>query len=159
MIFTDSDMVRFNSKVNKTSGCWNWTASCDTGGYGSFAVRRDESDMRNKNQFINKRAHRISFLLNHGRHPGPELLHSCDNVKCVRPDHLREGSHSENMAEARAHGRTHSIAAWQRAKTHCPQGHSYSGVNLYILPNRPHRYCRTCKNAAWMRMYYRRKDG
>ncbi len=34
-------------------------------------------------------------------------------------------------------------AARQRAKTHCPHGHPYSGENLYILP-RGGRACRAC---------------
>ena len=29
------------------------------------------------------------------------LLHSCDNVKCVNLEHLRVGSHQENMADRR----------------------------------------------------------
>lgn len=154
MNITAADVVRFESKVSKTDGCWNWLASKDTHGYGSFAVRR--ADGANA-KFITKRAHRISFFLHHGRHPGMDLLHSCDNTSCVRPDHLREGSHAENMAEAKMRGRTATISAWQRVKTHCPQGHEYAGRNVYVEPGRNHRQCRTCKNAAWMRMYKRRK--
>ena len=29
-------------------------------------------------------------------------------------------------------------------RTHCPHGHPYSGDNLYIVPSRGHRQCRTC---------------
>lgn len=35
-------------------------------------------------------------------------------------------------------------AAAQRAKTHCPQGHPYSGDNLYVVPENGARRCRTC---------------
>ena len=30
---------------------------------------------------------------------GFEALHSCDNPTCINPDHLREGSHLENMGD------------------------------------------------------------
>lgn len=37
----------------------------------------------------------------------------------------------------------------QRAKTHCPKGHPYSGVNLYVPPGRPAgRGCKECRRTA-----------
>lgn len=39
-----------------------------------------------------------------------------------------------------------------KVKTHCPQGHPYSGENLYINPN-GNRVCRECARAATMRWY------
>ncbi len=44
-------------------------------------------------------AHRLSFFLAYGREPQLQILHICDNGKCVRPDHLREGTQAENMAD------------------------------------------------------------
>lgn len=35
----------------------------------------------------------------------------------------------------------------QRAKTHCPKGHPYSGENLYINPQ-GQRICKTCRDAT-----------
>lgn len=40
-----------------------------------------------------------------------------------------------------------NAAALNRAKTHCPQGHPYSGDNLYVHPDGRHRACRTCRSA------------
>jgi len=50
-------------------------------------------------------AHRFSYELHKGPVPdGMEILHSCDVKACINPDHLRAGSHAENMAEAGERG-------------------------------------------------------
>jgi len=43
-------------------------------------------------------AHRVRWLLEMGEIPaGMMVLHNCNNRQCVRLDHLRLGSHIENM--------------------------------------------------------------
>ena len=43
-------------------------------------------------------AHRVRWLLEVGEIPaGMMVLHNCNNKQCVRLDHLRLGSHVENM--------------------------------------------------------------
>jgi hypothetical protein len=44
----------------------------------------------------------------------------------------------------------------ERAKTHCPAGHPYSGDNLYTAPNGD-RHCRTCRAASLVQWYARKK--
>lgn len=43
--------------------------------------------------------HRLAFQLHHGRPitEGMCILHSCDNRKCCKPSHLREGTNKENV--------------------------------------------------------------
>lgn len=54
-------------------------------------------------------AHRLSYELHKGPIPdGLQILHSCDVKNCINPDHLRVGTHSENMAEAADRGRMRS---------------------------------------------------
>lgn len=48
-------------------------------------------------------AHRMAYCKAKGigieEIDGLMILHSCDNPRCINPDHLRIGTHSENMAE------------------------------------------------------------
>ena len=83
---------RFWEKVDvrSPSECWEWTA--DKHGklpYGKIKVERKT-----------KLAHRISYELNRGAIPeGMQVLHSCHNPSCVNPNHLRLGTHKENMKD------------------------------------------------------------
>lgn len=88
--------TRFWSKVNKTSGCWEWTGKqWNKTWYGVFWLNGR-----------NHGAHRIAYELSVGPiPPGLCVLHICDNPLCVRPDHLRLGTHAENRADCVAKGR------------------------------------------------------
>ena len=74
--------------VNETTGCIEWQRGLFNNGYGSFWYQ---------GKIV--RTHRFSFELFHGRPitDGMYILHSCDNRKCVTPDHLREGTNQENI--------------------------------------------------------------
>jgi len=83
---------KFESCIDKTGECWIWTGSCrQTTGYGRISV----------NGTI-YRSHRLSFWLYTGINPENKILcHTCDNKKCVNPDHLFLGSHSDNHKDRR----------------------------------------------------------
>jgi hypothetical protein len=93
-------IARFWSLVNKTDGCWEWTASRKDGDwYGAFHIggRRVE------------RTHRVSWVLCHGPIPsGKSVLHTCDNSICVRPDHLYLGTQLDNVRDRVQRGRSNS---------------------------------------------------
>lgn len=87
---------RFWPKVDKTCSCWEWTASKDSFGYGTFGVTRRDI----------QRAHRVSWVFAHGEIPdGLCVLHKCDNPKCVRPDHLFLGTKLDNAIDRMEKGR------------------------------------------------------
>lgn len=103
----------FWSKVQKTDDCWIWTAGKTPNGYGRFSIKRKPVY-----------AHRVSYVIEHGSISEDLCIcHTCDNPSCVRPDHLFQGTHSDNQIDSVRKGRQMNVR-----KTHCPQGHPYSGI-------------------------------
>lgn len=76
------------------SGCIEWTAARNAGGYGVMGV----GDRRTR------LAHHVSWFLKYGVWP-ERLMHTCDNPGCVKPSHLRESTQAENMADMVVKGR------------------------------------------------------
>ena len=58
--------------------------------------------------------HRLAYCAKHGVHidsiMGQLVLHSCDNPRCVNPDHLRLGDNQENMDDKAKRRRGHNLA-------------------------------------------------
>lgn len=106
----------FTLYIKYTENCWIWKGPTDKDGYGIFCCVRLTPDKRR-----HYKAHRVSFLIKHGRWPNTELLHSCDIPACVNPDHIREGTHSENIKEAYDRGLIKKAApagaSWADVKT------------------------------------------
>lgn len=90
---------RFETKWKRDpkTGCWIWTASTAGRGYGQIKIPGTRKQMY---------AHRLSYELYKGRiAPGKQLLHSCDNPRCVNPDHLSVGSSKDNHTDMKNKGR------------------------------------------------------
>jgi hypothetical protein len=88
---------RFTAKVRITDGCWQWTAmTVKPLPYGRMAVGGKRAEL----------AHRLSYVLHCGPIPdGMNVLHSCDNPRCVRPSHLFLGDNLTNVADKVSKGR------------------------------------------------------
>lgn len=97
---------RFWSKVDKTTECWNWTASKDGTGYGKFwSIDRLTP------------AHRYSFTLAHGTIPEGQLIdHICHNKACVNPAHLRLADAKQNQQHRRG-AQTNNTTSGMRGVT------------------------------------------
>lgn len=77
------------------AGCWLWTASLGSHGYGNACWRG-----------VATVAHRISFMAFKGPIPDRCLIqHSCDTRSCVNPDHLSVGTDATNAADKYRKGR------------------------------------------------------
>jgi len=84
----DELVIKFHkSYIIQPYGCYEWTGYLSNG-YGSLN---------------RKAAHRFSWELYNGPIPeGMQVLHKCDNRKCVCPNHLYLGDDSDNGIDRRA---------------------------------------------------------
>lgn len=130
---------RFWNRVEKTNGCWQWTGSTDTNGYGQLRIPGPRSSHKKV------RTSRYSWVLHYGPIPnGMLVLHTCDNRRCVRPDHLWLGTQADNMADMSNKGRH----PYHHRQT-CKQGHPFTEENTYRYgPDRKWRGCRICRAEA-----------
>ena len=91
-------LERFQEKfeINEETGCWEWTGSLHgKKGYGSVWANGRPG-----------KAHRVSWELHKGTIPeGLQVLHKCDNPKCVNPEHLFLGTNADNVRDKIEKGR------------------------------------------------------
>lgn len=88
-----ADERRFWTKVDislaESGACWEWSAAYYPDGYGIFSAGGE-----------NWRANRYAYLVSRGSIPeGKQILHHCDNPRCVRPTHLYAGTHTDNVRD------------------------------------------------------------
>jgi hypothetical protein len=80
----------FFSKVEKTNGCWLWTAG-QMFGYGC---------LRDPELGKNRRAHQFIMRILKGLPKnGLEVCHKCNIKLCVNPEHLYYGTRRDNIAD------------------------------------------------------------
>lgn len=129
----------FWQKVTKTDNCWLWNGSVNKGGYGVAGNGIRGSSIG---------AHKLCYELLVGKVlRGMQLDHLCKNKLCVNPNHLEVVTPRANLL------RSGNFVGINARKTHCKNGHSLSGLNLYITPS-GFRNCKACRRQSSMRHYY-----
>lgn len=114
------------------SGCWIWTGSINASGYGTFHA--------GKRTWL---AHRWSYESIGKQKPCAELHHLCRVKTCVNWQHVVPVKPNEHPDKP---------SVFNKFKEFCPQGHPYSGANLYV-DRIGHRHCRICRKEAGKRSY------
>lgn len=94
----EKDLKRFWKKVDLKNEieCWEWKGRVSTNGYGQFWFEGSTGS-----------AHRFIYQALNGRlnkNVG-HVCHTCDNRKCVNPNHLFYGSAKDNQQDMTNKGR------------------------------------------------------
>jgi len=98
---TKEEKKKFWSKVDKTSGCWEWVGS-------KLNIRQSYGRVTIQNKSL--LTHRVSYMFRYGDIPkGMCVCHSCDNPKCVRPSHLFLGTQRDNITDRCRKGRSSTV--------------------------------------------------
>lgn len=122
-------------KRRNRSGCWLWTGTVNTGGYGQVYW-----------QGRTHTAHRIAYELATGTTLGKLTVdHLCRTRLCINPEHLEAVTQAENNRRA---------PSWIGNQTHCKRGHPFEGINVFT--DGKQRRCLPCEREM-DRLAYRRK--
>ena len=172
---------RFWEKVVKSDeadGCWVWSGSKSTSGYGMFGIRRevDAKILGGAPRGMPVGAHRVAKQLTEPRNEWPvghslTIDHLCRNKSCVRPSHLEWVPQAVNSARSLRNRGYDPIVTAEDARrelskerphsgrstaTHCGQGHEYAEVGFMQRRSGDGRRCKACA-AYYHRMHLAKK--
>lgn len=119
-------------RIVTESGCWEWTGSRDSNGYGVVRLLGRKGLV-----------HRLSAHFSHGldlNDTDTIVRHHCDNPPCFNPDHIAPGTYRDNWMDAIERGRS-SLAV---PRDRCPKGHTREPSNVKIRKSSGFRQCRIC---------------
>lgn len=99
-----------NREIDPIAGCWLWTRSLGTRGYGQTSIYSRKGPYR---------VHRVAAALWLGFDIDSDLLvlHHCDVKRCFNPDHLFIGTAADNTADMMSKGRHRYVKPRERVKS------------------------------------------
>lgn len=142
--------ARFDAKIDRSGSCHIWQGQKTNGGYGVFYVAG-----------MTLLAHRLVRAMSGGDVLAPVVMHTCDNPSCVNPDHLQDGTYTDNMADMDVKGRRNTTeAVWAHLKDRqshprarrvaTPAGEFASAAlaaeEFNIKPRTAQRWANDCRN-------------
>ena len=98
----DLNIIMYNIRINKSTGCWEYKRKLNNEGYGNIRYK-------GKPWLI----HRLSYIFFKGEiKPKMFICHTCDNPRCCNPDHLFQGTAKTNLEDMYNKGR----GFWQKSE-------------------------------------------
>lgn len=93
-----SERIKTKYVVDPVTNCWVWTGAMASSGYGKIGCGWHSGRTLS--------AHRVAWEVVHGEIPDKlQVLHRCDNKKCVNPAHLFLGTQFDNIHDCIRKGR------------------------------------------------------
>jgi hypothetical protein len=96
MLTEDQRLNKWLSNVEQKGACLLWKGCVDKDGYPRARTKESQ----------NLRVHRWIFEKLNGYSP-QTVRHSCDNPRCLNPEHLLAGNPTTNAEDRTKRGRTH----------------------------------------------------
>jgi transposase len=94
--YNTPERMKSFASINPETQCWIWSRRKDRDGYGRFCYKGRES-------FV----HRLSYQFWVGPiQPNNVIMHVCDTPACFNPEHLKQGTASENRQDCVNKGRS-----------------------------------------------------
>ena len=93
--------VAYKLRANKQGECLEFIGYCTKDGHGQFQFRFSGNK-------YNVNAHRAAYSIHHNEELSTDdvIMHTCDNPKCINIEHLKKGTHVDNVADRVSKGRS-----------------------------------------------------
>jgi len=130
--------------IKQENGCWIWPLNSPDKPYGEMWVN---------GKCIKAHVYAYEVVAGHKKTKS-DLHHTCENKRCVNPNHLQNLTALEHSAVTPS-----SPAYINRNKTHCKRGHEFNALNTQVRRFKSGiiRECRECKR-IWARAHWGKKQ-